>query len=92
MNQNKNAKQLGAGIGGQGQTGLDLPIGKLVAVRDELVVQKSAEKLAAAEDEGSTSPLPERVLSWSFCSHLHYSKLHAVIVKLYCLTCTIISL
>lgn len=62
MNQGKNAKPIGAGVGGQGHTGLDLPIGKLVAVRDELVAQKSAEKLAAAEDEGGTSPLPERVL------------------------------
>ncbi|XP_060668709.1 casein kinase 1-like protein HD16 isoform X2 [Ziziphus jujuba] len=61
MNQGKNAKPIGAGVGGQGHTGLDLPIGKLVAVRDELVAQKSAEKLAAAEDEGSTSPLPERI-------------------------------
>ncbi|KAH7534061.1 hypothetical protein FEM48_Zijuj04G0197500 [Ziziphus jujuba var. spinosa] len=47
MNQGKNAKPIGAGVGGQGHTGLDLPIGKLVAVRDELVAQKSAEKLAA---------------------------------------------
>ncbi|XP_048330474.2 casein kinase 1-like protein HD16 isoform X2 [Ziziphus jujuba] len=61
MNQGKNAKPIGAGVGGQGHTGLDLPIGKLVAVRDDLVAQKSAEKLAAAEDEGSTSPLPERI-------------------------------
>lgn len=61
MNQNKNTKIIGAGVGGQGHAGLDMPVGDLFAVRDELVVQKSAEKLAAPEEEGSTSPLPERV-------------------------------
>lgn len=66
MNQSKNAKPIGAVFGGQGYTGLDVPAGDLFAVRDELVVQKSAEKLAAAEDEGSTSPLPDRVCSLAF--------------------------
>ncbi|PON73304.1 GPCR kinase [Parasponia andersonii] len=61
MNQGKNVKGPGAGVGAQGHTGLDLPVGDLIAVRNELVVQKSAEKLAAADDEGSTNPLPERV-------------------------------
>lgn len=60
-NQNKNTKLLGAGVGGQGHTGLDMPVGDLLAVRDELVIQKSAAKLAATDDEGSTSALPERV-------------------------------
>lgn len=71
MNQNKNTKIIGAGVGGQGHAGLDMPVGDLFAVRDELVVQKSAEKLAAPEEEGSTSPLPERVLFWPFSSHPH---------------------
>ncbi|KAH7528483.1 hypothetical protein FEM48_Zijuj05G0077000 [Ziziphus jujuba var. spinosa] len=73
MNQGKNAKPIGAGVGGQGHTGLDLPIGKLVAVRDELVAQKSAEKLAAAEDEGSTSPLPERSANFQMLCFLDHS-------------------
>ena len=62
MNQGKNAKPLGAGAGGRGRGALDLPGREVVAIQDEPVVQKSAEKLAAAGKEGSTSPLPERVL------------------------------
>ncbi|KAL5572678.1 hypothetical protein UlMin_022275 [Ulmus minor] len=61
MNQGRNAKILGAALGGQGHMGVNPPVGDLIAARDELAVQKSAEKLAAADDEGSTSPLPERV-------------------------------
>ncbi|KAK4604209.1 hypothetical protein RGQ29_012637 [Quercus rubra] len=61
MNQGKNAKPLGAGAGGRGRGALDLPGREVVAIQDEPVVQKSAEKLAAAGKEGSTSPLPERV-------------------------------
>ncbi|XP_062096258.1 casein kinase 1-like protein HD16 isoform X1 [Humulus lupulus] len=60
MNQGKNVKLAGAGIGAHGNTGLDLPVGNLISVR-ELGVQKSAEKLAVADDEGSTGPLFERV-------------------------------
>ncbi|XP_030488629.1 casein kinase 1-like protein HD16 isoform X1 [Cannabis sativa] len=60
MNQGKNVKLIGAGISAQGNTGFDLPVGNLISVR-ELAAQKSAEKLAVADDEGSTSPLPERV-------------------------------
>ncbi|XP_024959471.1 casein kinase 1-like protein HD16 [Cynara cardunculus var. scolymus] len=55
--QDKNAEIFGAGIGGRGpQLNLD------VGLRDQLAVGKSAEKLAAnGEEEGSTSPVPERV-------------------------------
>lgn len=53
MNQDENAKLLGVGVRGRGRAGLDLPARQ--------VVDKSAEKLAAGEEEGSTSPLPERV-------------------------------
>ncbi|KAJ9548697.1 hypothetical protein OSB04_021240 [Centaurea solstitialis] len=52
--QDKNPEIFGAGVG---RTPLNLDVGV-----NQLVVGKSAEKLAAdAEDEGSTSPLPERV-------------------------------
>ncbi|CAB4318832.1 unnamed protein product [Prunus armeniaca] len=61
MHQGKNSKLYGAGVGGQGHTGLDFPERDLVPVHDELVGQKGAQKLAAIEDEGSTSPLPESV-------------------------------
>lgn len=64
MNQGKNSKLFGAGVGGQ--AGLDLPKRDLVVVHDELVDQKGAQKLAAIEDEGSSSPLPERVLLFTF--------------------------
>lgn len=62
MNQGKNTKPLGTGAGGRGRGALDLPGREVVAIQDEPLVQKSAEKLAAAGKEGSTSPLPERVL------------------------------
>lgn len=62
-------------MGGQGHTGLDMPVGDLLAVRDELVIQKSAAKLAATDDEGSTSALPERVLFWPFCPRPLFLKL-----------------
>ncbi|GKB02394.1 casein kinase 1-like protein HD16 [Tanacetum coccineum] len=53
--QDKNPEIFGGGVG---RTPLNLDVGTL----NPLVVGKSAEKLAAdAEDEGSTSPLPERV-------------------------------
>ena len=54
MNQDENAKLLGVGVRGRGRGGLDL--------LPRQAVDKSAEKLAAGEEEGSTSPLPERVL------------------------------
>ncbi|KAG6723706.1 hypothetical protein I3842_03G221400 [Carya illinoinensis] len=60
MNQGKISKPLGAGVGGRGRGGLDLPGRQVVAIQDELVVHKSAEKLAA-EEEPSSSPIPERV-------------------------------
>ncbi|XP_062148104.1 casein kinase 1-like protein HD16 [Alnus glutinosa] len=56
----ENAKPLGAGAGGLGRGGLDLPKKEVAAIQDERMVQKCAEKLAA-EAEGSTSPLPEKV-------------------------------
>lgn len=59
-NQDKNAKALGAGIGGLGRTDLDLPVREVVAINKELVVEKGADKMAV-EEEGSTSPLPDRV-------------------------------
>jgi hypothetical protein len=68
----ENAKPLGAGAGagGLGRGGLDLLKKEVVAIQDEQAVQKCAEKLAA-EAEGSTSPLPERVLIlMPFCFQL----------------------
>lgn len=62
INQDKNAKPFGAGVGGLGHTGLNLPAREVVAINDELVGEKSADKLAPIEEEGSASPLPERVL------------------------------
>ncbi|XVF34812.1 hypothetical protein REPUB_Repub18cG0090700 [Reevesia pubescens] len=53
MNQDDNAKLVGPGACGRGCTGINLPVRQ--------VVQKSAERLVAVEEEGSTSPLPERV-------------------------------
>ncbi|EEF48278.1 casein kinase 1-like protein HD16 isoform X2 [Ricinus communis] len=53
MNQDQNAKVLGVGARGRGRAGLDLPVRQ--------AGEKSAEKLAAGEEEGSTGPLPERV-------------------------------
>lgn len=53
MNQ-ENAKPFVAGVRGRGGTGLELPV--------KQVVEKRAEKLLAVEEEGSVSPLPEKVL------------------------------
>ncbi|KAL4297030.1 hypothetical protein GQ457_12G023360 [Hibiscus cannabinus] len=53
MNQDHNAKLVGPGACGRGGTGINLPV--------KPVVEKTAERLVAAEEEGSTSPLPERV-------------------------------
>ena len=76
MNQGKNAKPFGAGVGGKGHAGLNLPKRDVVVVNDDLVDQKGAEKLAANEDEGSSSPLPERV---NF--HLHCAWIYAVFLS-----------
>lgn len=56
--EDKNPELFGTGVG---RAHLNLDVG--VCNNNPLVVGKSAEKLAAndAEDEGSTSPLPERV-------------------------------
>lgn len=55
--QDRNPEIFGGGVG---RAPLNLDVGAL----NPLVVGKSAEKLAAdAEDEGSTSPLPERVIT-----------------------------
>ncbi|KAL8102390.1 casein kinase 1-like protein HD16 [Apium graveolens] len=59
-NQEKNAEIFGAGVGGRGRAVLDARAKEMAAIPD-VVAEKSAEKLAAAEEEGSTSPLPERV-------------------------------
>ncbi|CAN0900149.1 Casein kinase 1-like protein HD16 [Linum grandiflorum] len=53
MNQDRNGKLLGTGMRDQGHPGLDLPLRQ--------PVEKSAEKLVAGDEEGSASPLPERV-------------------------------
>lgn len=54
--QDKNPELFGGGVG---RAPLNLDVGG----GNQLAVGKSAEKLAAdAEDEGSTSPLPERVI------------------------------
>lgn len=54
MNQDENAKLLGGGVRGRGRAVLDMPARQ--------AVERSAEKLAAGEEEGRISPLPERVL------------------------------
>lgn len=51
----------GAGIGAQVHIGLDPEMRDLAGVPAELAVDRSAKQLAAAEGEGSTNPLPERV-------------------------------
>ncbi|OAY27326.1 casein kinase 1-like protein HD16 isoform X2 [Manihot esculenta] len=53
MNQDENAKLLGGGVRGRGRAVLDMPARQ--------AVERSAEKLAAGEEEGRISPLPERV-------------------------------
>lgn len=55
MNQ-ENTKRFAAGIHGRGGRGLDLPA--------KQIVEKKAEKLLAAEEEGSMSPLPEKVVTF----------------------------
>lgn len=54
MNQDDNGKLAGPGACGRGCPGINLPVRQ--------VVEKSAERLVAVEEEGSTSSLPERVL------------------------------
>ncbi|KAK6944984.1 Protein kinase domain [Dillenia turbinata] len=61
MNQNKNTEPLGAAVGGQMGTGLELAAREEVAICNELVAIKSAEKPGALEEEGNTDPLPERI-------------------------------
>lgn len=61
MNQDKNGKLFGTGVGGRGRVGLDLAAREVVTIPDEVVAEKGAEKLAAVEEEGSASPLPEKV-------------------------------
>ncbi|KHG22741.1 Casein kinase I isoform delta [Gossypium arboreum] len=53
MNQDDNAVLVGPGACGRGCSGLNLPV--------KHPVEKTAERLVAVEEEGSTSPLPERV-------------------------------
>ena len=54
MNQDENANFLGTGIRDQARPGLELPVRQ--------PVERSAEKLVVGEEEGSASPVPERVL------------------------------
>uniref|UniRef100_A0A5B7AZF8 non-specific serine/threonine protein kinase n=1 Tax=Davidia involucrata TaxID=16924 RepID=A0A5B7AZF8_DAVIN len=61
MDQDNNAELFGVGVGGKGRTGLGVAAKEVATIPDKLVAEKSAEKLAAVEGEGSTSPLPERV-------------------------------
>lgn len=49
----ENTKTFIAGLRGRGGTGLDLPV--------KQAGEKRAEKLLAVEEEGSASPLPEKV-------------------------------
>ncbi|CAN1331186.1 Casein kinase 1-like protein HD16 [Linum perenne] len=53
MNQDENANFVGTGMRDQTRPGLELPVRQ--------PVERSAEKLIVGEDEGSTSPVPERV-------------------------------
>ncbi|XP_039031632.1 casein kinase 1-like protein HD16 [Hibiscus syriacus] len=53
LNQDDNVKPVGPGTGGRGCAGINLPVRHLV--------EQPAERLVAVEEEGSTSPLPERV-------------------------------
>ncbi|XP_052199319.1 casein kinase 1-like protein HD16 [Diospyros lotus] len=57
MNQDKNAPVLGAGVGGQGHNIFDGVVREVAGIPNEL----AGEKLAAVEEEGNTSPLPERI-------------------------------
>ncbi|KAH1067689.1 hypothetical protein J1N35_032676 [Gossypium stocksii] len=53
MNQDDNLVLVGPAACGRGCTGINLPV--------KHPVEKTAERLVAVEEEGSTSPLPERV-------------------------------
>ncbi|CAL5360595.1 hypothetical protein CsSME_00051123 [Camellia sinensis var. sinensis] len=57
MNQNKNAELFDTGGGDERPTDLNGEARAVAAIPNEL----AAEKLAAVEEEGSTSPLPQRV-------------------------------
>ncbi|KAI8565544.1 hypothetical protein RHMOL_Rhmol03G0268300 [Rhododendron molle] len=61
MNQDKNAELFGTGIGARVHAGFDPEMREVAAIPAELAVERSAKQLAAAEGEGSTNPLPERV-------------------------------
>lgn len=60
INQDKNVKPFDAGVGGLGRTGLNLPPREVIAINDELVVEKSADKLPPIGDDAA-NPLPERI-------------------------------
>ncbi|XP_010249770.1 PREDICTED: casein kinase 1-like protein HD16 isoform X2 [Nelumbo nucifera] len=57
----KPSQPLGRPIEEQIATGLDVAMREVVAVHNEVVAEKSMEKLVAVEEEGNSSPLPERV-------------------------------
>ncbi|XP_058074816.1 casein kinase 1-like protein HD16 [Magnolia sinica] len=61
MNQNKPCKLLAAGVGGEEYADLEVGVREVVAIRDEAVEERSAEKMLGVGEEGSTSPVPERV-------------------------------
>ncbi|KAF8407035.1 hypothetical protein HHK36_006160 [Tetracentron sinense] len=61
MNQNRPGELLGSAVGDPGCMGLDLAMRKVAAIRNEVEADQNAEKVVAFEEEGSTSPLPERV-------------------------------
>lgn len=67
MNQDDNAVLVGPGACGRGCTGINLPV--------KHPVEKTAERLVAVEEEGSTSPLPERVQIF-FDSKLTYGAIN----------------
>ncbi|XP_077233723.1 casein kinase 1-like protein HD16 [Tasmannia lanceolata] len=61
MNRNKQCKVLGAPVGTGAYADLEAGVREVVAIRDEANVERAPEKLVVAEEEGSSSPIPERV-------------------------------
>ncbi|KAK3034359.1 hypothetical protein RJ639_032257 [Escallonia herrerae] len=61
MNQDKNPKINNPAVGTRGCFGLDGGVKEMITIPDENVAERNADKLAVVEEEGSATPLPDRV-------------------------------
>ncbi|KAK3041657.1 hypothetical protein RJ639_001467 [Escallonia herrerae] len=61
MNEDKNPKINNPAVGTRGCFGLDGGVKEMITIPDENVAERNADKLAVAEEEGSATPLPDRV-------------------------------